>query len=210
MSVRLQEDEKYVASDDRVFAIGLRGVKMADQTNPVAVTTNHAYSRRRVIAGSAIGLGGLAIAGVQAAAQEPAADSPKKKPIVAAKAIHQEEDFKAGAQRIYEALLDAKQFSAFSGLAAEIHREVGGAFSLFAGQIVGRNLDLAPNRRIVQAWRAASWPEGIYSIARFEFLRQGSGARVTLDHTGFPPDKAESLESGWNEHYWTALQKYLG
>jgi len=65
------------------------------------------------------------------------------------------------------------------------------------------------NRRIVQAWRAASWPEGIYSIARFELLEQGAGTRVVFDHTGFPSEQAEHLESGWNENYWTALHKYL-
>jgi hypothetical protein len=49
-----------------------------------------------------------------------------------ARAIHQEQDFNASPGRIYEALLDAKQFSAFSGgLAAEINREAGGAFLYF-------------------------------------------------------------------------------
>jgi activator of HSP90 ATPase len=152
-----------------------------------------------MIAGTAVGLGSLAIAGAQ-----------ETKTIITTRAIHQVEDFKAGPQRVYEALLDAKQFSAFSGgRAAEIHREVGGAFSLFAGHIVGRNLELVPNRRIVQAWRAASWPEGIYSIARFELSGQGSGSRATLDHAGFPSELAEHLESGWTENYWTPLRKYL-
>ena len=177
--------------------------------NPPTLSTN-AYTRRQMIAGSAIALCSLAIADAQADAQE-AAESARMKTIIMTRAIHQEEDFKAGARQIYEALLDAKQFSAFSGgRAAEIHREVGGAFSIFAGHIVGRNLELVPNRRIVQAWRAASWPEGIYSIARFELLGQGSGTRVMFDHTGFPPELAEHLESGWNKNYWTALQKYLG
>ncbi|HXM42624.1 MAG TPA: SRPBCC family protein [Bryobacteraceae bacterium] len=157
-------------------------------------------TRRQMIAGGGLG---LAMAAVRVGAAKPAT-------IVAAKAIHQEEDFKCGAQRIYEALLDAGQFRAFSGGAAEIHREAGGAFALFEGRIVGRNVELVSNRRIVQAWRSASWSEGAYSIARFELMDQGAGTRVVLDHTGFPPEHAESLESGWNEHYWTALHKFLG
>src|SRR5258708_2550173 len=159
---------------------------MPDQSNLTP------YTRRRVIAASAAGLSSLATAGAQ-----------ETKTIVLTRAIHQVEDFKAGPQRIYDALPDSKQFSAFSGgRAAEIHREVGGAFSLFAGHIVGRNLELLPNRRIVQAWRAASWPEGIYSIAKFELSAQGPGTRVILDHTGFPSELAEHLEAGWNENYW--------
>ena len=113
-------------------------------------------------------------------------------------------------ERIYEALLDAKQFQAFSGgRTAEIHREVGGSFSIFAGHIVGINLELAPRRRIVQAWRVVSWPEGIYSIARFELQPHSAGTRIILDHTGFPSELAEHLESGWQENYWQALRKYV-
>ena len=48
--------------------------------------------------------------------------------------IHQQIDFNASPQQLYEALLDAKQFTEFSGRPAEINREVGGAFSLFKGQ----------------------------------------------------------------------------
>jgi len=70
--------------------------------------------------------------------------------------IHQEIDFNASPQRLYGALLDAKQFTEFSGRSAEINREVGGAFSLFKGHIVGRNVELVPNQRIVQAWRVVT------------------------------------------------------
>src|SRR5438128_609636 len=113
---------------------------MTDQTNLRALSTK-AHTRRQMIAGSAIGLCGLAITDAQADAQGAAPGSAKTQTIIVTRAIHQEEDFKASPQRIYEALLDARQFSAFSGRrAAEIHREVGGAYSLFAGHIVGRNL----------------------------------------------------------------------
>jgi activator of HSP90 ATPase len=191
--------------------INVKRDNMTDQANLVKSPVANAYSRRRMIAGSVIGLGSLATAGVRGSTQEQSAESPKRKAIIAAKAIYQEEDFKASSQRIYEALLDAKQFSAFSGgRQAEIDRNIGGAFSLFAGHIAGRNLELVPNRRIVQAWRAVAWPEGVYSIARFELQRQNSGTRIAFDHTGFPPDLAEHLESGWQENYWKPLRNYLG
>lgn len=123
--------------------------------------------------------------------------------------IHQEVDFTASPQRIYEALLDTKQFTAFSGMPAEIHREVGGTFSIFKGHIMGRNLELVPNQRIVQAWRVVTWPEGVYSIAKFELKAQGSGTHLVFDHVGFPEGLHDSLAEGWQEHYWGFLKKYL-
>lgn len=123
--------------------------------------------------------------------------------------IHQEIDFTANPQRLYKALLDAKQFTEFSGRPAEINREVGGGFSLFGGHIVGRNVELVPNQRIVQAWRAADWPEGTYSIARFELRAQGSGTRLIFDHIGFPEGLHNHLAEGWEGHYWEPLKKYF-
>jgi len=182
---------------------------MADPTSLPVLSNPQAYTRRKLIAGSAIGLSWLVIGNSRANAREASTASAKTN-ILEAKLIHQEEGFTVNPARIYELLLNDKQFAAFSGgRAAEIHREVGGPFSLFDGHIVGRILELVPNRRIVQAWRVVSWLEGDYSIARFELVAKGSGTLVILDHAGFPSELAEHLESGWNKNYWTALQTYL-
>ena len=85
-----------------------------------------------------------------------------------------------------------------------------GPFPFFAGHIAGRNLELVPDRRVVQAWRAVAWPEGVYSIAKFELQGRNSGTHVVFDHTGFPPDLADHLEAGWQENYWQPLRRYLG
>lgn len=123
--------------------------------------------------------------------------------------IHQEVDFKATPSRIYEALLDAKQFSAFTKETAEIQPRPGEIFKLFGGRIEGRNVELVPTRRIVQAWRPASWPGGVYSIVRFELVALAAGTRIVFDHAGFTEDKWEHLNEGWPRNYWEPLRKYL-
>ena len=135
-------------------------------------------------------------------------------PIVSAQSdksitIHQEIEFNATPQQLYEALLDSKRFTEFSGRPAEINREVGGAFSLFKGHIVGRNLELVPNERIVQAWRVVTWPEGAYSIVRFDLKPQGSGTHLVFDQIGFPEGLHDHLAAGWGENYWSLLKKYF-
>jgi activator of HSP90 ATPase len=123
--------------------------------------------------------------------------------------LHQEIDAKATAQRIYEALLDSKQFAAFTGMPAEIESKVGGALSMFGGLIMGRKVELIPNHRIVQAWRPASWEPGVYSIVKFELKGQASKTTVVLDHTGFPEGDFRHLDSGWYVRYWEPLKKFL-
>ena len=123
---------------------------------------------------------------------------------------------------MYEALTDAKQFDKViqmsgavkSGMAKapnppEISREAGGAFSLFGGYVTGRHIELVANERIVQAWRAGAWEAGVYSIARFELVEQGSGTKIAFDHTGFPKGDGEHLAAGWKMNYWEPLEKLL-
>lgn len=123
--------------------------------------------------------------------------------------IHQEIDFDAQPQRIYEALLNSANFSKATGAPAKISSEAGGEFSCFGGQITGRNIELSPNQRIVQAWRVGMWPEGTYSLVKIELKKDGKGTRLVLDHTGFPEDNREHLEPGWHKMYWDPLRNYL-
>ena len=93
--------------------------------------------------------------------------------------LHQEVDFKATPQRIYETLLSSKDFAAFTGAAAEIDPKPGGAFSLFGGMVVGRNIELVPNQSIVQAWRVvADFPDGVYTMVKFELKPRDSETSV--------------------------------
>jgi activator of HSP90 ATPase len=172
-------------------------------------------TRRQAIVGVAIAFGGLALGSPKAWS---AADEEISR---TSEAIHQEPVFKANRKRVYEALTDAKQFDKVIQLSgvmqsmhlgdkpAEISREVGGPFTLFGGYITGRHVELVPNERIVQAWRTGSWPPGVYSIAKFDLVEQGSGTKIVFDHTGFPKGDAESLASGWKAHYWEPLAKLL-
>lgn len=125
-------------------------------------------------------------------------------------AIHQEIAIKASPKRVFDALTSADQFSALTGGApASIDATEGGAFSCFGGMIVGRNLELVPEQRLVQAWRAGNWRAGAFSIARFELQADGTGTKLIFDHTGFPADQGDHLDAGWTKMYWEPLQTYL-
>jgi uncharacterized protein YndB with AHSA1/START domain len=124
--------------------------------------------------------------------------------------IHQEIDFPATPQQVYKALTTSDVFSRVTGGAPTvIDPENGGSFSCFGGMITGRNVELVPNERIVQAWRAGNWEPGVYSIAKYELKAQGDETRLVLDHAGFPPESREHLEAGWAANYWEPLRKHL-
>ena len=119
--------------------------------------------------------------------------------------IHQEVTLTAGPSRVYEALVDSKRFTELTGAPAAGDSTEGSAFSAFGGHITGRHVELVPGKRVVQAWRAKMWPEGLYSIARFELRENGSGTKVIFDHDGFPADMKDHLAQGWQANYWDKL-----
>ena len=138
-----------------------------------------------------------------------------------AESIHQETQYSASRERVFDALMSTKQFDRIIHIASgrditslgteptAISRDVGGAFTIFGGHILGRNIELVVNQRIVQAWRVADWAPGLYSIARFELVEQGGGTRIIFDHTGFPQGLGQHLADGWRSHYWQPLEKFL-
>jgi activator of HSP90 ATPase len=131
-------------------------------------------------------------------------------------AIHQEIAVNASTARVYAALTNGGEFTklmAFSSMKnaapAQIAPDLGSTFSLFNGHIIGRQLELVPHRRIVQAWRVVDWPAGAYSIAKFELLDRAGKTDLIFDHTGFPNGLGEHLAQGWRTNYWEPLEKYL-
>jgi activator of HSP90 ATPase len=176
--------------------------------NPTAATSTQ--TRRQLMAGLVIGFGSLAVPSVHGETQPNMTEPQSTGAEGLLTYIHQEIEIKSNQERIYDALLDSKQFAAVTGMPAEISRDAGGAFSTFGGLIVGRNIELVPNQRIVQAWRPANWDPGVYSVVKFELKAHNAQTTIVLDHTGFPEGSFRHLDSGWYARYWDPLKKYLG
>lgn len=124
--------------------------------------------------------------------------------------IHQEVSIAASPAAIYKVLTTSADFAKMTGgRAASIATEAGGAFTMFDGHITGRHVELIPGKRVVQAWRSKDWPEGHYSIARFELTPEGKGTKLVFDQTGHPADAKAHLESGWANMYWEPMKAML-
>ena len=124
--------------------------------------------------------------------------------------IHQEVTIDANPAAVYGLLTSSADFAKMTGgKAASISTDVGGAVSLFEGGISARNIELVLNKRVVQAWRSQAWPEGVYSIVRFELTPQGKGTKLTFDQAGHPDEAQQMLEDGWHQMYWQPMNAML-
>ena len=125
------------------------------------------------------------------------------------KTIRQTVTFKASPHQVYEALMDSKKHAEFTGGKATISRKVGGKFSAFDGYAEGVNLELEPDKKIVQTWRADDLPEGHYSQVTFAFAPAAGGTKMTFTQKDVPDDQYESVSDGWREYYWAPMKQML-
>ena len=123
--------------------------------------------------------------------------------------IKQTVSFKATPHEVYEALMDSKKHSKFTGGKASISRKVGGKFTAYDGYAEGKNLELVPDEKIVQTWRGDDWPEGYYSTTTYTIKKTTAGSQLTFVQEGVPDDVYEDVKQGWIDYYWTPMKEML-
>ena len=128
--------------------------------------------------------------------------------------IHQEAIIRANPQAVYDVLTDGRKFAAATGMRAQLSDREGETFSVFDGRIEGRQIELVPGERIVQAWRFGAnhpdvWDAGVYSVVRFTLIGQEDGTRFIIDHVGVPPEWHDHLSSGYPDFYIKPVERYF-
>jgi activator of HSP90 ATPase len=125
------------------------------------------------------------------------------------KTIRQSITFKESPHEVYETLMDSRKHAKFTGAKARISREVGGRFTAYDGYIEGVNLNLLPDKKIVQSWRGTDWPKNHYSRAIFLLERVKNGTRLTFTQSGVPDQYYEDINQGWRDYYWNPMKEML-
>jgi len=125
------------------------------------------------------------------------------------KTIRQSITFKASPHEVYEALMDSRRHAKFTGEKARISRKVGGKFMAYGGYIEGVNLNLLPDRKIIQSWRGSDWPEGHYSKATFSLKKVKKNTRLTFTQVGVPDQYYQDIRQGWRDYYWKPMKEMV-
>ena len=121
--------------------------------------------------------------------------------------IHQTVIFNASPHEVYEALMDEKIHALFTANAAHITRQEGGIFTAYDNYISGKNIELIPDKKIVQEWRTVGWEQGKTSLITFEFSIVPEGTQLVFSHSGLPEGTEDDFAQGWIENYWDPMRK---
>ena len=125
------------------------------------------------------------------------------------KTIAQLAVFEAPARRVYDALLDSKKHSEFTGDAASIDARPVGHFKAYGDYISGVFLEIVPGKKIVQEWQASDWPPGTSYKVTIQLQEQNGLTTLRLTQDGVPEAFAEEISQGWHDFYWDRLREYV-
>lgn len=107
---------------------------------------------------------------------------------------------------IYLGLTTQTTLHLWTGEPAEMSDVPGSEFSLWDGNIVGKNLDFIKDEKIVQQWYFGDQEED--SIVTFLLHPHKNGTSVELRHTNIPEDDYDDIVEGWNEVYFASLYEF--
>jgi uncharacterized protein YndB with AHSA1/START domain len=110
---------------------------------------------------------------------------------------------------VFDALMDSKKHSQFTGVPAQMTKKIGGAFRCY-DYIQGFNLAVQRPKLIVQAWKSKNWPRETWSVVTFKLAKLAGGkTKLSFHQVGVPSGDYKDKNKGWDTHYWQRLKKFL-
>lgn len=121
--------------------------------------------------------------------------------------FHYTTEIFADPEEVFAALTNPFQIELWSGYPAEMKAESGYVFSLWEGDITGVNVEVIPNRRLVQEWFFGEQDER--SVVDIQLKKQDGKTLISLNHTNIPEEVYEEITEGWQEYYLGAIKNLL-
>ena len=108
---------------------------------------------------------------------------------------------------VYSALTNPYTIELWSGYPAQMNTEPGSDFSLWEGDITGKNIEFIQDRKVVQQWYFGDQSEE--SIVTIIISNDGGNSTVTVEHTNIPDDDFDDMAEGWREYYMGAIVSFF-
>lgn len=123
------------------------------------------------------------------------------------KSIRQTYHIDAPIIEVWKALVDPKYIDGWGGGPAKMSDKVGSSFSLWGGDIHGKNTQVIPNKKLVQEWYSGKWEKP--SIATFSLISKNNQTTIEFIHENVPEEEYKDIEEGWKDYYLGPLKNYL-
>jgi uncharacterized protein YndB with AHSA1/START domain len=123
------------------------------------------------------------------------------------KVIKQEYLIKAPLEKVWEALTEPKIIDSWGGGPSKMKATQNYEFSLWGGDIHGKNIKVVKGKTLKQEWYSGKWQKP--SIATFDLSEMDGKTKVVLTHTDVPESEIKDISDGWKDYYLGPMQKLL-
>ena len=108
---------------------------------------------------------------------------------------------------VYAAVTNPYTIELWSGYPAQMSTEPGSDFSLWEGDITGRNIEFVQDKKVVQEWYFGDQSEK--SIVMITIAADRENSLVTIEHTNIPDEEFNDIAEGWREYYIGAIINFF-
>ncbi len=108
---------------------------------------------------------------------------------------------------VYAALTNVKSIALWTNEEAVMSTELGSEFSLWGGNIVGKNIEFVENEKIVQQWYFDGQTDDSIVTIILHPIKQGTS--IELRHVNIPDSEFNEFVDGWNINYFGALKDFF-
>jgi activator of HSP90 ATPase len=108
---------------------------------------------------------------------------------------------------IYSAVTNPYTIELWSGYPAQMSTEPHSEFSLWEGDITGKNIGFVQDKQIVQEWYFGNQVEK--SIVTITISPDRENSQVTVEHTNIPDEEFNDIAEGWREYYIGAIINFF-
>ena len=108
---------------------------------------------------------------------------------------------------VYSAITNPFTIELWTGYPAVMSEESGTEFSLWEGDITGKNIEFIKDKKVVQEWYFGDQKDK--SLVTITIHPDRENSVVTVEHTNIPDEEYEGIAEGWNEYYFDAIRTFF-
>lgn len=119
---------------------------------------------------------------------------------------------KATPEDIFTALTNPLTIEIWTGASAVMEPVAGAEFSLWDGEITGKNIEIEHGKMIVQEWYfedEEGMPMEHKSIVTIKLHNAGNSTDVELLHINIPDEAFDNIVDGWDRYYFKPLKELV-
>lgn len=113
----------------------------------------------------------------------------------------------ASPKKVWAALTVPVEIDGWGAGPAKMSTKEGEEFTLWGGDIFGKNLEMKAPNYLRQEWSSGPWKTP--SIVEFWLVDEGGQTKLRLAQNGVPEEEVDEVDSGWDEYYLGAIKEYL-